>query len=86
MVPTVDSIRYNFLLNTLIKAKRPVLLTGLVGTGKTSVVQRILDSLDNNAWTMLTINMSAQVFCLFLLVLEKKHYFQKLFNLLMSKY
>ncbi|XP_065644391.1 dynein axonemal heavy chain 2 isoform X2 [Hydra vulgaris] len=60
MVPTVDSIRYNFLLNTLIKIKRPVLLTGPVGTGKTSVVQRILGSLDNNVWSMLTINMSAQ--------------------------
>ena len=41
MVPTVDSVRYDFLLQTLINAKRPVLLTGPVGTGKTSVAQKV---------------------------------------------
>lgn len=61
MVPTVDSIRYNFLLDTLIRVKRPVLLTGPVGTGKTSVAQKVLESLDMKTWSVLTINMSAQV-------------------------
>jgi len=61
MVPTVDSVRYNFLLDTLIRAKRPVLLTGPVGTGKTSVAQKVLESLDPKVWNVLTINMSAQV-------------------------
>lgn len=61
MVPTVDSVRYNFLLDTLIRVKRPVLLTGPVGTGKTSVAQKVLESLDIKTWSVLTINMSAQV-------------------------
>ncbi|XP_066933177.1 dynein axonemal heavy chain 2-like [Clytia hemisphaerica] len=60
MVPTVDSVRYNFLLDTLIKVKRPVLMTGPVGTGKTSVAQKVLENLDNKVWNVLTINMSAQ--------------------------
>lgn len=60
MVPTVDSVRYNFLLDVLINAKRPVLLTGPVGTGKTSVAQKVLESLDPKIWSVLTINMSAQ--------------------------
>lgn len=61
MVPTVDSVRYNFLLDTLITAKRPVLMTGPVGTGKTSVAQKVLENLDSKVWNVLTINMSAQV-------------------------
>ena len=70
MVPTVDSVRYNFLLDVLIREKRPVLLTGPVGTGKTSVAQKVIEGLDPKIWSVLTINMSAQV--LFLLHLWRK--------------
>ncbi|XP_053341025.1 dynein axonemal heavy chain 2 [Clarias gariepinus] len=60
MVPTVDTVRYNFLVNALICGQYPVLLTGPVGTGKTSVAQSVLQGLDLSKWTMLTINMSSQ--------------------------
>ncbi|XP_060775597.1 dynein axonemal heavy chain 2 [Neoarius graeffei] len=60
MVPTVDTVRYNFLVNSLICGQYPVLLTGPVGTGKTSVAQNVLQDLDPSKWTMLTINMSSQ--------------------------
>ncbi|XP_058251926.1 dynein axonemal heavy chain 2 isoform X2 [Hemibagrus wyckioides] len=60
MVPTVDTVRYNFLVNALICGQYPVLLTGPVGTGKTSVAQSVLQGLDPSIWTMLTINMSSQ--------------------------
>ncbi|KAF3697610.1 Dynein heavy chain 2, axonemal Axonemal beta dynein heavy chain 2 Ciliary dynein heavy chain 2 [Channa argus] len=59
MVPTVDTVRYNFLVKALVLGQYPVLLTGPVGTGKTSVAQSILQALDNK-WTTLTINMSSQ--------------------------
>ncbi|XP_062240587.1 dynein axonemal heavy chain 2 [Platichthys flesus] len=59
MVPTVDTLRYNFLVKALVKAQYPVLLTGPVGTGKTSVAQSLLEGLDNK-WSALTINMSSQ--------------------------
>ncbi|XP_030635110.1 dynein heavy chain 2, axonemal [Chanos chanos] len=60
MVPTVDTVRYNFLVKTLVCGQCPVLLTGPVGTGKTSVAQSVLQGLDSSKWTMLTINMSSQ--------------------------
>lgn len=60
MVPTVDTERYKFLVNALVMAQYPVLLTGPVGTAKTSVAQSVLQGL-NERWTGLTINMSSQV-------------------------
>ncbi len=60
MVPTVDTLRYNFLVKALVLGRYPVLLTGPVGTGKTSVAQSVLQGLDMK-WTPLTVNMSSQV-------------------------
>lgn len=68
MVPTVDTVRYNFLVKALVLGQYPVLLTGPVGTGKTSVAQSVLHGL-NERWTGLTVNMSSQVglcICVFL--------------------
>ncbi|XP_075307002.1 dynein axonemal heavy chain 2 [Odontesthes bonariensis] len=59
MVPTVDTVRYNLLVKALVLSQYPVLLTGPVGTGKTSVAQSVLQGLDNK-WAALTINMSSQ--------------------------
>ncbi|XP_039997326.1 dynein heavy chain 2, axonemal [Xiphias gladius] len=59
MVPTVDTVRYNFLVKALVLGQYPVLLTGPVGTGKTSVAQSAMQGLDNK-WTALTVNMSSQ--------------------------
>ncbi len=61
LVPTVDTLRYDFLVHNLILAERPVLLVGPVGTGKTSVAQGVLQKLDPQAYSLLTINLSAQV-------------------------
>ncbi|KAJ1562004.1 Dynein heavy chain 2, axonemal, partial [Cladochytrium tenue] len=59
-VPTVDTLRNEFLLQSLIRKRRPVLLIGEVGTGKTSVMQSALSALDPATNGVLTINMSAQ--------------------------
>ena len=61
MVPTVDTVRYNFLVQALVGSQYPVLLTGPVGTGKTSVAQGVLQALNPTKWTTLTVNMSSQV-------------------------
>lgn len=61
MVPTVDTVRYNFLVQALVGSQYPVLLTGPVGTGKTSVAQGVLQGLDSTKWATLTVNMSSQV-------------------------
>ncbi|KAF7236750.1 Dynein heavy chain 2, axonemal [Varanus komodoensis] len=60
VVPTVDTVRYNYLVTALISHQNPVLLVGPVGTGKTSVAQGVLQSLDGTKWAVLVINMSAQ--------------------------
>ncbi|XP_029769486.1 dynein heavy chain 2, axonemal [Terrapene carolina triunguis] len=60
IVPTVDTVRYNYLVNALVSNQNPVLLVGPVGTGKTSIAQSVLQSLDNTKWAVLTVNMSAQ--------------------------
>ncbi|KAM9425745.1 dynein axonemal heavy chain 2 [Pholidichthys leucotaenia] len=59
MVPTVDTVCYNLLVKSLLLNQYPVLLTGPVGSGKTSVAQNVLQGLDSK-WMALTINMSSQ--------------------------
>lgn len=61
MVPTVDTLRYDFLVQNLLEFGRPVLLVGPVGTGKTSIAQGVLQKLDPLKYNLLTINLSAQV-------------------------
>lgn len=61
IVPTVDTMRYNYLVTALVSSQNPVLLVGPVGTGKTSIAQGVLQSLDSSRWAVLVINMSAQV-------------------------
>ena len=62
MVPTVDTLRYDFLIHNLLVFGRPVLMVGPVGTGKTSVAQGVLQKLDTQKYNFLTINLSAQVY------------------------
>ncbi len=59
-VPTVDTVRYNYLVSRLIKAQNPVLLCGPVGTGKTSVAQSVISEVDPMDYSSLVINISAQ--------------------------
>ena len=61
MVPTVDTLRYDFLVHNLLQFGRPVLLVGPVGTGKTSIAQGVLQKLDPLKYNFLTINLSSQV-------------------------
>lgn len=63
MVPTVDTVRYNYLVSALVANQNPVLLVGPVGTGKTSIAQSVLQSLPSSQWSVLIVNMSAQVRC-----------------------
>lgn len=60
-VPTVDTVRYNYLVSTLVANQNPILLVGPVGTGKTSIAQSVLQSLPSSQWSVLVVNMSAQV-------------------------
>eukprot|EP00842_Homolaphlyctis_polyrhiza_P003901 jgi/Hompol1/4511/HPOL_003669-RA len=58
-VPTIDTVRNEFILRSLVNKRSPVLLVGDVGTGKTSLVQNVIFSPDIGC-NVLVINMSAQ--------------------------
>ncbi|KAJ3115964.1 Dynein heavy chain 2, axonemal [Phlyctochytrium bullatum] len=58
-VPTIDTIRNEFIVRSLIEKRIPLLVVGDVGTGKTSLIQNVLSSLDSSK-SIALVNMSAQ--------------------------
>eukprot|EP01083_Nonionella_stella_P177342 623003_1 len=59
LVPTVDTIRNNYVINRLQSFKHPVLCTGKTGTGKTAQVTDVLNNnLDSDADLSLICNFS----------------------------
>ena len=59
LVPTVDTTRYTYLLSSMMRAERHVLLTGDVGVGKTSIIFSALASLGDD-FVHANLNFSAQ--------------------------
>jgi len=61
MVPTTDTVRHAFLLQTLVRNEFHVLFSGLTGTGKTAVIQQeLLKNFDREKYTSITFAFSAQ--------------------------
>eukprot|EP01064_Diplonema_japonicum_P033482 TRINITY_DN6608_c3_g1_i1.p1 TRINITY_DN6608_c3_g1~~TRINITY_DN6608_c3_g1_i1.p1 ORF type:complete len:4220 (+),score=898.37 TRINITY_DN6608_c3_g1_i1:135-12794(+) len=42
LVPTIDTFRYKYIIETLLQCKKPTLLSGLSGTGKSIIVQQTM--------------------------------------------
>lgn len=61
IVPTIDTVRYEYVVTTLLGGECPVLLVGNVGTGKTSTAVSVTESKDKTKYSVLNINISAQV-------------------------
>lgn len=60
LVPTVDSVRSEFLIDTLMeKMKRPVLIVGSSGTGKSSLVLQNTAGFDNSKMLLKKVNFSS---------------------------
>ncbi|KAI9004259.1 dynein heavy chain and region D6 of dynein motor-domain-containing protein [Gaertneriomyces semiglobifer] len=57
-VPTVDSIRNEFVARAYINKKHPLLIVGDVGVGKTSLIQNVVAS--QNASNLLSVGLSAR--------------------------
>lgn len=58
MVPTIDSLRYGFLLQTMLAAGMHTLIVGETGVGKTTVVQKEIENL-SDAYQRLVMNFSS---------------------------
>eukprot|EP00928_Gymnodinium_smaydae_P068047 TRINITY_DN5109_c0_g5_i1.p1 TRINITY_DN5109_c0_g5~~TRINITY_DN5109_c0_g5_i1.p1 ORF type:complete len:4182 (+),score=1201.92 TRINITY_DN5109_c0_g5_i1:1381-13926(+) len=60
-VPTADTVRQAFLLQTLVNSEYHVLFSGLTGTGKTVVIQQeLLKGFDKQSYTFIAFAFSAQ--------------------------
>lgn len=59
-VPTVDTLRHEFILKILIKEARNVLLMGTTGTGKTALAASIMGNMPEKKWICLPMNFSAK--------------------------
>ncbi|XP_009955032.1 PREDICTED: dynein heavy chain 10, axonemal, partial [Leptosomus discolor] len=59
LVPTVDTTRTTWLLEQMVKIKRPVVLVGESGTSKTATTQNFLNNLNKDLNLLLVINFSS---------------------------
>ncbi|ORZ39363.1 dynein heavy chain and region D6 of dynein motor-domain-containing protein [Catenaria anguillulae PL171] len=60
IVPTKDTVRYNFLLDVLMRHHKPVLLVGPTGTGKSKYISKKLLSGMPKSFTPIFVNFSAR--------------------------
>lgn len=61
IVPTMDTVRAAYLLEYCIKHKRPILMVGATGTGKSAYIQNyLMNSLDKDEYMAFFVNFSAQ--------------------------
>ncbi|PRP82215.1 dynein-1-alpha heavy chain, flagellar inner arm I1 complex, partial [Planoprotostelium fungivorum] len=60
LIPTLDTVRSSWFLNTAMSAKVPVLFIGESGTGKTMMVNNYTQSLDQDRYVRLNINFSSR--------------------------
>jgi dynein heavy chain len=64
IVPTVDTIRYTFLIDVFVNARVNFLFVGPTGTGKTAYIKRhishLADETEGSTWSYLFMNFSAQ--------------------------
>ena len=60
-VPTIDTLRYSFVLDILLNARKNIYVTGETGTGKTAIIEHINRKLlETEEWTFINMNFSAQ--------------------------
>lgn len=60
IIPTMDSVRYTYLLSHLVKAEQHVLMTGPTGTGKTVNINEMLQKGLDDKYVPVCLAFSAQ--------------------------
>lgn len=59
IIPTIDTIRYEYLIRLYMSKKQPILLAGPRGCGKTFIVKNAFENMDGNLYSFVNINMIA---------------------------
>ncbi|XP_076621651.1 dynein heavy chain at 89D [Colletes latitarsis] len=60
LVPTIDTLRTTWFIQTMNTLNRPALLVGETGTAKTAIIQEFLRHLNNEKYNQLLINFSSR--------------------------
>eukprot|EP01105_Mastigella_eilhardi_P020684 TRINITY_DN4949_c0_g1_i1.p1 TRINITY_DN4949_c0_g1~~TRINITY_DN4949_c0_g1_i1.p1 ORF type:complete len:4263 (+),score=1213.53 TRINITY_DN4949_c0_g1_i1:1567-12789(+) len=60
LVPTVDTIRYDFVTQLLVSQGRHILFVGPPGIGKTAIIQSATSQLDPEKYDLLSVQLSAE--------------------------
>ena len=60
LVPTLDTVKFNYLLNLMMSREKPVMFVGEPGTAKTVIIKNYLASLSIDSFTVLNINFSSR--------------------------
>ncbi|CAD1473370.1 unnamed protein product, partial [Heterotrigona itama] len=61
LVPTIDTVRFGYLMKKLIEINKPVFLTGDTGVGKSVITKVVLNNLeDSQLWSPINLIFSAQ--------------------------
>ncbi|XP_053596859.1 dynein axonemal heavy chain 6 [Microplitis demolitor] len=81
LVPTIDTVRFGFIIKKIINANKSVFITGATGVGKSVIMKGVLNNLrESELWSPVTLNLSGQTTSkqtqdIFELKLEKKKRF-----------
>jgi dynein heavy chain len=59
-VPTVDTLKFTFILNLMVSNKFPVIFVGESGTAKSVIISNYLSSLKSDDYMKLNINFSSR--------------------------
>ncbi|OQR95763.1 dynein heavy chain, partial [Thraustotheca clavata] len=59
MVPTIDTLRYGYLLQSMVLGGLHALIVGDTGVGKTTIIQKELESLNDTTYARLVMNFSS---------------------------
>lgn len=59
IIPTIDTIRYDYLIRMYLSKKQPILLAGPRGCGKTFIMKNAFGNMDGNLYSFVNINMTA---------------------------
>jgi len=60
LVPTMDTVRYRFLMDVILKSSGNVLFSGNTGVGKSVIVKDYLDNYNDEKFASFNVNFSAQ--------------------------